>query len=131
MGKGLAFSCECGFVSDTVMVGCGMAGPIYYDAAMCLKCHRIFAARRKGEVPEAPNCRNCHGKCMLLTDPGAWGPRALQEMFPGKWPWDVKDGDPYEERPTADDLALLSQLAILCPNCYKLTLIYECRVLWD
>jgi len=38
MGQGLVFSCECGFVSGEMMVGCGMAGPIYYDVAMCLKC---------------------------------------------------------------------------------------------
>ncbi len=29
-------------------------------------------------------------------------------LFPDEWPWDVKDGDPYEEEPAEDDLALWS-----------------------
>ena len=130
MGQGLVFSCECGFESGEIWVGCGFSR-IFYDAAMCLKCHKIFAVHRKGEKPEAPTCRNCHQKCMLLTDPGAWGPRALQELFPDKEPWDVKDGDVFKKEPSDEIIALLSQFGILCPNCHKYTLQYECRLLWD
>lgn len=130
MGEGLVFSCECGFVSHEVWIGCGFEG-VYHDPAICLKCHKIFAMRRKGENPEAPSCRNCHKKCVLLTDPGAWGPRELQELFPGADPFRLLDGGYFEKQPTGNILALLSQFGILCPQCHKLTLKHECCVLWD
>ena len=128
-GMGLSFSCQCGFESGEVLVGGTPSG--YYDVALCLGCARIFSVWRKGACAPAPTCRECHELTMLITDPGGWGPRPLQDQFPHATPWMLDDGALFEEGPTDEEAAMMQELRVLCPKCKKLAAAYSIVTMWD
>jgi len=58
MGNIFEAECSCGYVSDSLFEGCGMAGPqSCRDLARCDHCKKIVSIRADSERPRCPECR--------------------------------------------------------------------------
>lgn len=131
-GYTMHFRCPCGFRRGNIMVGATER----YDLPLmiCRGCPRVFTIPVDGSHPrrrrEDTHCRSCGEELLPVTAPGAWAPERLRRLFPDTDPWLIDEGS-FDREPTAEDLADLERIRLLCPRCGRHTLGFESAGLWD
>ena len=102
MGTMIQATCACGYASDVLLEGCGMAGPqTCSDLARCDHCREVVTVYT-GSVRR--RCRKCRRKVVVMSSA-----ERTADTFEKTWP--------------AADLE--------CPRCHQLTMRLEMVGLWD
>ena len=113
------------------MVGATEDG-YYYVVLICLQCQTIFSvSSTDNQGHKKKVCRKCGKEPMAVTDRGAWTPSSLQNKVPDIEPWMV--GGQLADFPELedDDVADVQNIRVLCPQCRKHSVQWECTALWD
>ena len=102
MGSIFLAQCLCGYLSEDLPEGCGMAGPeSKCDLAQCDRCKEVFSIRANSKRPRCPKCR--HKVSVLDTEQASAGERSVGRVPRG----------------------------LECPRCHELTVHLVEAGLWD
>ncbi len=102
MGTMIQATCTCGYTSDVLLEGCGMAGPhTCRELGRCDYCREVVSIIAGSVRPRCPKCRR---KVVVLTSAEGAG-----DGLPNQWP----------------------SPPVGCPRCHHATMRLEMAGLWD
>lgn len=102
MGTMIQATCICGYTSDLLLEGCGMAGPeTCSDLARCDHCREVVSVYVDSV---RKRCRTCRRKVVVLSS-AEW----TADTVPKTWP----------------------ATGVECPRCHQPTMQLEMAGLWD
>lgn len=106
--------CPCGYRSETISVGVGMAGfSDYFPApAVCLSCNIAMERNYQTKFARCPSCKK---KVTFYNDPSLQSKEIKPDPEDTHWNLDVPGKDNFD----------LPDTQYLCPKCGKFELIFD------